>query len=150
MPARRQSAITNPVEQFRQHLTLKLEGGVLVARSEKIKKDFKEWIRTTKDAYRNEKGSYFFDLPETIEVLGKKFKGMELRRAVSVSFDEEKSEEILKEKGDRVYKAALSTYIDQDKVSRLHQEGKITDEELDSMFVESESFSFYPVEGEVL
>lgn len=143
---RRRTAF-DPVATFRDHLQAKLVGKVLTNRADALKKRLKEYFEVADEVYTNEQGSQFIDLPKTLEVEGKKFKGMELRRTVRTSFDEERAEQILNRKG--VLKEALSTYVDQEKVLRLVQEGRITEKDLGKMLSETESFAFWPVEGEV-
>jgi hypothetical protein len=138
----------NPVEIFVQHLSLKKDASTITTRSEALKKRLKEWLPSASDAYTNEQGSVFYDLPETVNVGGQDYKGMELRRAVSSVFDEDEATKILKRKG--VYDQALTPVLDQDKIYRLVQEGKITESDLDKMFEQRESFAFWPLKGEVL
>lgn len=144
---RKAPSLKEQIETFRQHLVLKDEAKTITSRSEALKKRLKEWLPVASEAYEDERGSRFVDLDETVEVNGQPYKGMELRRSVSVQFDEDVAEAILKRK--KVYEEALSTYVDQDKVRALHQTGALTDGDLDKMFVEKESFSFWPVKGEV-
>lgn len=144
---KRASAL-NPVAIFREHMALKKEAATITTRVEKLKKDLKEWLPTARGTYTNDQGSVFYDFDETVEIGGDSFSGMELRRSVSVKFEEDEATKILKRKG--VYEKALSTYVDQDKVMRLLQEGDLTEKDVDKMFSEKESFAFWPVKGEVL
>lgn len=133
---------------FREHLFLKAEAKTISTRSDSLKDKVKKWLSSRpKGFYRNATGSYFYDLPETVSVKGKNYRGMELRRAVSTLFNEEKAEEIVKEKD--LWEEATVRVIDQEAINRLVAEGKITEKELDAMFEDKESFSFWPVEGEV-
>lgn len=134
---------------FTQHLTLKADAKRITTRSEALKKRLKDFLLARQgDVYASETGSLFYDLPETVEVDGTEYSGMELRRSVTTKFDEDVAEAILKKKG--VYEEALTPVIDQDKVLRLQQEGKITEKDIDKMFVAGEQFAFWPVKGEVL
>lgn len=141
---------TNPVQIFSEHIVLKREAATITTRSNALKDRIKKWFldEAGDEVYENEQGSKFFDFSDTISDGKDDYKGMELRRQVSTTFNEEKAETILKRAG--VYEEALSSYVDQDKIARLHQEGKITDKQLDDMFEESERFAFWPVKGEVL
>lgn len=148
-------ATFNPVETFLQHLTLKHEGKTLTNRSESLKKRLKEWLPTAPEAYENDKGSKFVDLDEPVQVGGKTYTGMELRRVSGkVVFNEETAEKVLLRKVRKdpdIVVDASSSYIDQDKIARLHQEGRITDKELESMFETGDpTYAFWPVEGEIL
>lgn len=144
----RRATAFNPVQTFKEHLVLKSEAATITKRSEALKKRIKEWLPEAAEGYQNEQGSVFVDLDETIEVSGQPYKGMELRRSVSTLFNEDTAETILKRKG--VYEEALTPVLDQDKIYRLVQEGKITEKDLDKMFEQKESFAFWPVKGEVL
>lgn len=149
MPTKvKRASAFNPVQIFTQHLALKADAAKVTERSDSLKKRLKEWLPGAKGTYQNDQGSIFYDLDETVEVAGQSYKGMELRRAVQPTFDDEKAEKVLKARG--VYLEAVSNYVDQNKVLRLHQEGKISDDDLDEMFGEKESFAFWPVKGEVL
>ena len=140
------------VEQtFTEHLSLKADAKRLQTRSDNLKKRLKEGFDKLPGVYTNENGSKFFDLTRAIVVAGKTFVGMEMRRTVRTVFDEEAAERVLNRKAKKdtsILEDAQSSYIDQDKIYRLHQEGRITDKELESMFDSSESFAFWPVEGE--
>lgn len=143
----RRKAALDFVATFTQHITLKTEAARLTKRSNTLKDRLKGWMPGFKDVYRNENGSYFVDLPETVEVGGKQYSGMELRRSVSTKFDEETAEKVLRRKN--IYDECTVPVLDQDKIYAAYQEDKITERELDSMFPTSESFAFWPVEGEV-
>ena len=134
---------------FKEHITLKSQAATITARSEKLKKDLKTWLADNFDV-ENEQGSKFVNFPETVlDSKGVAYSGMELRRSVpSPLFDEEKAERILEKKG--LLEEALSTYVDQEKVYRLLQEGKISERDLDRMqFQGDPSWAFWPVKGEV-
>lgn len=136
------------VGTFQQHLVLKNEAKSITTRSEALKKRLKEWLPGAKGVYRSESGSYFYDLARTLVVGGRSYKGMELRRSASVKFDVDVAEAICKRKkiDPDLYTVRV---VDQDKIARLQQEGVLTEKDLDRMFVESESYAFWPVEGEV-
>lgn len=146
---RRKPAVTvDPVQTFREHIVLKLQGATLTVRAEALKDRLKEKFSDFSNVYENENGSKFFDFPETITDGKNDYKGMELRRSAPVTFNEEKAELILRRAG--VYEEALTPVIDQEKIARLQQEGKISESDMDEMFETGERWSFYPVKGEVL
>lgn len=148
---RRRTAF-DPTATFRDHIKAKLVGKVLTNRADALKKRLKEYFEDAPEVYTNENGSKFIDFPETVEAEGLSFKGMELRRSVKTVFDEEKAERILKaqaEKDPTILEDAQSSYVDQEKVLRLVQEGRLTEKQLGRMMVDNESFAFWPVEGEV-
>lgn len=140
---------TDILALFREHIVLKREGKALITRSDSLKARLKKWFEESPDdkVYASDSGSKFREFPVTISDGKKNYKGMEMRRSVSEVFNEETAEAILKRKG--VYEEALTPVLDQDKVYRLVQEGKITEKDLDKMLEQKESFAFWPMEGEV-
>jgi hypothetical protein len=149
---RRRTAF-DPVTTFREHMVLKAEGSRITKRATALKDRLKKWLPEAPEGYENEKGSVFVDLEETLTVDGKSYRGMELRRSVSTKFDEDEAAKVLRRKQEKdptILADAQSSYIDQDKIYRLVAEGRITEKELAKMLPESESFAFWPVEGEGL
>lgn len=143
----RKRTVFDPADTFAQHISLKTQMAPVGRRVEALKKSLKDWLeKKPRGTYVNENGSVFYDLPVPVVAGGKTFTGMELRRSAPVTFDEEEAEKILKKKD--VYDEALSSYIDQDKVYALFQEDKITEKDLDKIFVEGESWAFWPVVGD--
>lgn len=145
----------DPKQTFAQHILLKREASTLTTRSNSLKDRLKKWFndRASDEIYENEKGSLFFDFDETISDGKDEYRGMELRRSTTVKFDEEVAEQILARKAKKdptILEDAQSAYIDQEKIYRLVQEGRITQAELDKMMPESESFAFWAIKGEVL
>lgn len=138
------------VEDFRQHITMKLTGKKATEVADKYKKNLKALFDTRKPDYVDEQGSKYIWLPQTVKAGGKSFKGVKLLRSVTPYFDEKKAESVLKRKN--LLESALTQpppFIDQDKIRILQQEGEISEKELDSMFGEDESWAFWSVEGEV-
>jgi hypothetical protein len=62
-------------------------------------------------------------------------------------FLQEDAEALLEKKGllDRVMKEVTTVVFDQDELYLLHQEGLISEEEIDSLFTENESWAFKPL-----
>jgi hypothetical protein len=140
----------DPTQTFAEHILLKRQAATVTTRANGLKDRLKKWFLETPsdDVYENDNGSKFLDFSSTVSDGKDEFKGMELRRSTPIKFDEEVAEQILRRKG--VYEEALTPVIDQEKIYRLQQEGKITDKDLDKMFVSGESWAFWPVKGEVL
>jgi hypothetical protein len=138
----------DPVQDFAQHIVLKREASTLTTRANKVKDRLKQWFleTPTDEVYENENGSKFLDFPETISDGKDTYTGMELRRSTPVKFHEDVAEKILKRKG--VYEEALEPVLSQDKIYALQQEGKITEADLDKMFVAGEQWAFWPVKGD--
>jgi hypothetical protein len=100
-----------------------------------------------KDGEADEKGSLFLDLPTTVTVAGQTFRTLKRERRVSTSFSEDQATKILTKKGLLARCIKMVPTFDQDEVYVLNQQGLITDKELDSMLVESESWAFKPLAG---
>lgn len=151
MPSTIKRTRFNPVQTFTEFIGLKTDSEKLANRANTLKSRLKEYLQSpSSGAYENENGSLFLDFDETITVGGTDYKGVENRRVVRTAFNEGKAEVLLAAKGEDVRKQAVSEYIDQEKLAVLVQKGLISEEELDSLFEEKESFSLYPVKGEVL
>jgi hypothetical protein len=146
----KRSAPADVVDVFSQHIVLKRQASTLSTRADALKTRLKKWFADTAsdEVYTNEQGSKFYDFPETISDGKESYKGMELRRSVGTTFNEDEATKILKRKG--VYEQALEPVLSQDKIAVLLQEGKITERDLDKMFEETETFAFWPLKGEVL
>jgi hypothetical protein len=138
---------TDPKQIFAEHIVLKRQASVLTTRADALKNRLKGMF-TGPDVYVNDNGSKFIDFEETVNDGKEDFKGIELRRSVPVTFDEDAATKILKSRG--VYEQALTPVIDQEKVYLLAQEGKISEKDIDKMFVKGEQWAFWPVKGEVL
>lgn len=129
--------------KFLQFLTLQAEEKVLKKRREDIKTDLTEYIEEHGET--DDKGHLLHSLETPLQFDGKSYSGFMKQRRVSTSFNEEVAEERLRRHG--VYDEALSTqvYIDQDKVYRLQQEGRLPEADLDAMFEETVTWAFVPV-----
>ena len=136
---------TGVVATFLQFLHLQAEERVLKTRREKLKTE----LTTVAEEYgeADDKGHLVHSLDSPVEFEGKSYSGFMKQRRVSSSFNEETAEEILRKR--EVYEDALSTqvYLDQDKVYRLQQEGRISEDDLDAMFEENVTWAFVPVKG---
>jgi hypothetical protein len=136
-----------PWEKTRQFLALKFQETEIVTRKNKLRDEVSVHVDANGDI--DEKGSKFWKLDPPIEVNGQKFTEVKRERRVSVNLDEEAVETLVNAKGirDRVFKQVTQEVLDQDELYVLNQEGVITDEELDGLFTETESFAFKPIRG---
>ncbi len=136
-----------PLEKVRQFLTLKFQETQIVTRKNKLRDEVSAFVDQTGEV--DEKGSKFWKLPTPIEVNGQKFTEVKRERRVSTSLDTEAVETLVNSKGlrDRVFKQVTQEVLDQDELYVLNQEGLLTDDELDSLWVTSESFAFKPLQG---
>jgi hypothetical protein len=134
-----------PWEKTRQFLALKFQEADIVTRKNKLRDEVSAHVDATGEV--DEKGSKFWKLDPPIEFNGQKFTEVKRERRVSQSIDEEKVEALVTAKGirDRVFKQVTQEVLDQDELYVLNQEGVLSDEELDSLWVETESFAFKPI-----
>ncbi|MDX3260722.1 hypothetical protein PV336_15995 [Streptomyces sp. MI02-2A] len=137
----------SPLEKVRQFLTLKFQEQQIVTRKNLLRDEVSAFVDETGEV--DEKGSKFWKLPAPIEVNGQKFTEVKRERRVSTRLDVDAVETLVNEKGlrDRVYKPVTEIRLDQDELYVLNQEGLLTDEEMDSLFTEAESFAFKPLQG---
>ena len=110
---------------------------------DKAKGRLKKWFETSDDPrfYADENGSVFFDLPEVLEIDGRKYDGLENRRRASSSVDLDKVDEWLdglpeshrNKLYERLFKPVVRTDIEfqQDELYALQQEGVIPEDMLD-------------------
>lgn len=130
-------------------LTLKAESNAALRRHDVLKGELMTFLAGYGEP--DDKGHRVFEFQNPIVIGGQSMKGIKRERRVSVGLDEEKAAEIITEKGDdvvrRVYKEVVETVLDQEEIYVLHQEGVISEEEIDAMFVERESFAFIPVKA---
>lgn len=109
------------------------------------------------------KGSNYYELPNPIHVDGKTYSGIKRERRSGKEFDESIATELLESKGlyDRAEVEEFTKYIinqienfsqpvsvsfqigvDQDEIYLAYQNDLITEEEVDSCFIEKEYFAF--------
>jgi hypothetical protein len=136
-----------PWEKTRQFLALKFQDADIVTRKNKLRDDISAHVDANGET--DEKGSKFWRLPQPIEVNGQTFTEVKRERRVSQSLDEEKTDTLVTAKGvrDRVFKTVEMEVLDQDELYLLNQEGVISDDELDGLWVENVSFAFKPIRG---
>jgi len=135
---------TGIVGKSTQFLALTTEAKALNDRAATLKKDLMAFLDENGEA--DERGHKTYTFPEPLTIGGKTFTGLKRERRVSDSFDEDVAETILTAKN--LLAQALvqpEPVIDQDAIYVLQQEGKITAAELDSMFVQTESWAFKPL-----
>ncbi|MFE4681559.1 hypothetical protein ACFRNJ_12075 [Streptomyces sp. NPDC056721] len=136
-----------PWEKTRQFLALKFQEADIVTRKNKLRDEVSAHVDASGET--DEKGSKFWKLDPPIEVNGQKFTEVKRERRVSQSLDEEKTDELVTAKGvrDRVFKTVEMEVLDQDELYVLNQEGLLSDEEIDGLWVENVSFAFKPIRG---
>ncbi|WP_274916922.1 hypothetical protein [Streptomyces sp. WZ-12] len=89
---------------------------------------------------KDDKGSFVIDLGTSYEVAGKSFSAMKYERSVRRAADENVAEELAQKKGllDRLF--PRQRMFDPDEVYVLLQEDLLTEDEVDAIFPEHESF----------
>lgn len=144
-PEGRPATTDRVVNDARQYLFLQGEVKSLSSRAGEIKDRLMTAV--TAGGEPDEKGSLFLSLPVPIEANGKTYRSLKREKRTSKYLDEERTLELLHTKGlvDRVQKERVETYLDQDEIYVLNQEGLLTDEELDSLFETEISWAFKPV-----
>lgn len=131
------------VERFRQWAGIKNEVTFLKNRQDKLRDELMTVVQS--DGEPDDKGNVFLPLPTEVEVGGKKYGNLKAERRASSVFMEDKAEELLSGKGllERAQKTIV--VLDHDEVYLMHQEGLITEEEIDSLFQEKVTYAFVPV-----
>lgn len=127
-----------------QFLSLRAEESAIKKRKDVLNKYLSEQI----EKYGDEdeiNGHYNMVLPEPVIAGGKEYTILQRQKRVGMLFDEDKAEEILREHD--IYDEATTTVVslDQDKVYALHQMGKISDEEMDSILVPKVTWALVPL-----
>jgi hypothetical protein len=140
---RRRSASSAIVGKLLQFLALKDEVKVTSERLDALKKVLTKHV--VDNGETDDKGHRNFILPTPLEYGEKSYTGFQQQRRVSQSFDTDVAEKVLKDKGLWDRAVVMVPEIDQNEVMVLNQEGLLTDDELDSMFAERETFAFRPI-----
>lgn len=140
---RRRSPGSAIVSKLLQFLVLKDEEKTTKFRLDSLKKELTQWV--AEHGETDDKGHRNFVLPAPLDYDGKAYTGFQQQRRVSQSFDTEVAEKLLKDKDLWERATVVVREIDQNEVYVLNQEGLLTDDELDSLFAERETFAFRPI-----
>lgn len=127
-----------------QFLSLRAEEAAISKRKKVLNTYLSEQI----EKYGDEdeiNGHFNMVLPEPVLAGGKEYTILQRQKRVGMLFDEQVAEEILREH--EIYDEATVTTVslDQDKVYALHQMGKISDEEMDSILVPKVTWALVPL-----
>lgn len=133
--------------QFAEWQTLKTESELIAKRQKNLRDALLAEVQST--GIVDEKGSLYLALKRPIEMAGKVWRTLKAEHRESIRLDETAAEELLAEKGllERAQKTVVM--FDPDALYVLNQEGLLTDAELDSLMVSSESWAFKPLTEEV-
>ena len=97
----------------------------------------------------DENGHRFFDLPEPLTINGVTYTAIQAQRKTSSSIDLDAAESLLKAKGseyyDQVFRAVVVRQFSEDDLFILNQTGVLSDEELDALETEDETFALTAV-----
>lgn len=100
----------------------------------------------------DENGHRFYDFEQPLTIGEVTYTGIQAQRKTSSSIDLEATEKLLREKGgeklyDLVFKRVVTREFSEDELFLLNQKGVISDDELDALETESESYSLLPVKA---
>lgn len=132
-------------EKLRQWALLKTQVGTQTTRMNRLRDELMDVV--VRDGDRDETGSAHWKLPAELEVAGKVFSGIKREARKSVTLNEERALEFLRERGlwDEVVVQVPS--VDLDALYTALQERKITEAELDGLFDTKTNYAFKPVGG---
>lgn len=112
----------------------------LLARRKKELRD-RLYALVEREGERDDKGNLLLPLPEAAgDILT-----LQIQRRVSNPFQGEVAEEILRERGIWHDCVTLVPVLDEDKVLAARYDGLLSDEDIEAMYPEVESFAFTPV-----
>jgi hypothetical protein len=99
----------------------------------------------------DENGHRYFDFAEPLTIGDETYTAIVAQRKTSSYLDEDAAAELLKSKGDSsydmVFKRVVVREFNEDALYVLNQKGVITDDELDELTVEEESYSLTTVKA---
>jgi hypothetical protein len=141
----RPARVNSLVRKVSEFLAIKFEVTSLTDRQNVLKKELLAEVERHGEV--DEKGSQFLELDEPVVIHGQTFRSLKRERRATPVFLQEDAEALLEKKGllDRVMKEVTTVVFDQDELYLLHQEGLISEEEIDSLFTENESWAFKPL-----
>lgn len=107
----------------------------------------RDWLMEDGEVDENGHRWLTFDEPMTIE--GKTWRAICAQRRLSSSLDIDATEELCKALGiyDKVFPVVSVRQFDEDALYAANQRGEISDEQLDGLITESETFAIVPVKS---
>lgn len=132
---------------FREWAVLKAEVTERTTRLNKLRD--KVAAAVEQRGYTDHKGSQFLDLPFPIPAGETAYTRIKRERRVSIVSDLDAAERITRAKGEAVYRRAFPPIptLDADELFVLHQEGVLTEEEMDEILTQKETFAFRGLES---
>lgn len=130
------------VPVFREWAILKSKVDELSARRDKLRDRIVDVVEAR--GYKDHKGSQFFDLPFPITAPGAEYLRVKRERRVSVTADQMAAERISRSKGEHIFKRVfpLVPTLDVEELYVLLQEGILTADDMDCIFVEKVTYAF--------
>lgn len=142
----RKAAATKAVDivsTLRQFLTLKVQREALEDRENDLKKILQHAVETA--GYEDDKGNYWLDLDEPLEVDGYGVvPRLKRERRVAFSVDETKAEAILAKKGILDECTTMVPVLDEEEIRKAHFKGVLTDAEIEAIFPAKVTWAFKP------
>jgi hypothetical protein len=139
MPINHESIPDSSLEPIRkevqQYVFLKEEVTAIEARVGTLRKRILAAVEEAGEV--NDKGSIVLPIDDKVSNTANVIK----QRRVSKVFDEDKANDLLKEKGLFETVTKVITVLDQDAVMAAYYDGKLTDEDIESMFPEKVSWA---------
>ncbi|MEU3979607.1 hypothetical protein AB0F77_05765 [Streptomyces sp. NPDC026672] len=130
------------IPTFREWAVLKAQQTELTSRMNKLRDKVVAAVQSR--GYADHKGSQYIDLPFPIPVGDSEYIRIKRERRVSIVADLEAAERITKGRGDQVYRRAFPPVptLDADELYVLLQEGELSEEDMDQIMVQKETFAF--------
>ncbi|MET8342434.1 hypothetical protein [Streptomyces microflavus] len=130
------------IPTFREWATLKAQQTELTSRMNKLRD--KVTAAVQQRGYADHKGSQYIDLPFPIPVGDSEYIRIKRERRVSIVADLDAAERITRGRGQQIYRRAFPPVptLDADELYVLLQEGELTEEDMDQIMVQRETFAF--------
>ncbi|MFF1693154.1 hypothetical protein ACFVXC_05930 [Streptomyces sp. NPDC058257] len=130
------------IPTFREWAKLKAQQTELTSRMNKLRDKVAAAVQAR--GYADHKGSQYIDLPFPIPVGESEYVRIKRERRVSIVADTEAAERITRDRGENVYRRAFPPVptLDADELYVLLQEGVLTEDDMDQIMVQKETFAF--------
>lgn len=130
------------IPTFREWAILKAQQTELTSRMNKLRDQVT--LAVQQRGYADHKGSQYIDLPVPIPVGDSEYVRIKRERRVSIVADLDAAERITKAHGEQIYRRAFPPVptLDADELYVLLQEGALTEEDMDQIMVQKETFAF--------
>lgn len=127
---------------FREWALLKSKTDQLTAEQNKLRDRVVKAVEER--GYTDHKGSQYLDLPFPITAGDTSYMRIKRERRVTVVPDATAAETILRAKGEHIFHRAFPPVpmLDQNELYVLLQEGILTEDDMDAIFIQRESFAF--------